>query len=312
MAGMVMKNGRLYDGDSLDEATVQEPTIQQLQPVLDNRDPLNPYQGNPALKPAYQQRWRVHYSSFDPGAFMGFFAFLDIDYTTNAITTGVWYDNFIRTTRPVNVDDNLSINTDVTFTFPINKIKSRVSVSGNVREQHAINLLDDAEYAILQRATGGSIRYNYRYKEIFDLALNARLTHQSTEYEFDQPDQIFFNKEYSAEPNLTIKKNYLLSARFEYLVYESKNTDFKQEIPLLNLSLSRYFLKNNTGELKLSVNNVLDRALGINQTSNSNYIERIVTNSLGRYFMVTFIYSLNKQLNPMGMRRGGGMMRIIR
>ena len=112
---------------------------------------------------------------------------------------------------------------------------------------------------------------------------------------------------------LTLEKKYLLSASFEYLVYESKSANFHQDIPLLNLSLSRFVLKNNSGEIKFAVNNLLDKALGVNQTSSVNYIERTVTNSLGRYFMVSFTYALNKQLNPMGgMRRGGGMMRVIR
>ena len=143
--------------------------------------------------------------------------------------------------------------------------------------------------------------------------MSADFDQQKAQYEFDQPDQKFLNQTYTAETNLTVKKKNLLSATFEYLIYESKSVHFYQTIPLLNLSVSRYVLKNNSGEIKLSVNNLLDKALGINQTSTVNYVERTVTNSLGRYFMVTFTYALNKQLNPMGgMRRGGGMMRIIR
>jgi outer membrane receptor for ferrienterochelin and colicin len=155
------------------------------------------------------------------------------------------------------------------------------------------------------------VRYNYRYKEVFDFTLSAQLSHQLTDYEFNQPDQNFLNKTYTAESNLTIKKNYQLSANFDYLVYDSKSTNFHQAIPLLNISISRFILKNNSGEIKFSVNNMLDKALGVNQTSSVNYIERTTTNSLGRYYMISFTYALNKQLNPMGMRRGGGI-RIIR
>ncbi|HYI75986.1 MAG TPA: hypothetical protein VEW65_00110, partial [Chryseolinea sp.] len=79
-----------------------------------------------------------------------------------------------------------------------------------------------------------------------------------------------------------------MSASFEYLVYKSKSANFRQDIALLNLSFSRYVLKNKSGEIKLSVNNLLDEALGISQTSSVNYIERTVTNSMGRYFMVSF------------------------
>ncbi len=295
------------------ETSVQEPTIQQLQPVVDNRDPLNPYRGNPALRPAYQQSWRVNFTSFDPGTFIGFFAFVDVDYTTNAITNAVNNDNFVRTTMPVNVKDNMRVNGDATFSFPLAKLKSRVNLSGNVREERGVNVIDEAQYTIQQRTVGSNLRYSYRYKDIFDMSLSAQLSHQRAVYEFDQPDQKFLNQTYTAESNLTVEKRYLLSASFEYLVYDSKSTNFHQVIPLLNLSVSRFVLKNNSGEIKFSVNNLLDKALGVNQTSSVNYIERSVTNSLGRYFMISFTYSLNKQLNPMGgMRRGPGMMRIIR
>ena len=61
------------------------------------------------------------------------------------------------------------------------------------------------------------------------------------------------------------------------------------------------------GEIKLSVNILLDQALGVSQTAELNYIEQTMVNSLGRYFMISFIYALNKQLSPMNMRRGGGI-----
>jgi hypothetical protein len=284
-----------------------------LQPVIDNRDQLNPYMGNPALKPAYQQSWRVNFTTFDPGTFISFFAFVDVDYTTNAITNSITNQNFVRTTIPVNVDHNSSVRTDATFSFPITKLKSRFNLSANWRDQRGTNLLDLVEYDIAQQSTGGTARYSYRYKETFDLSLSGQFTYQTTDYEFDQPDQSYFNRTYTAESNLTLKKNYLISGIFEYLIYESETTNYNQTIPLLNLSISRYFLKNNSGELKFSVNNALDRMLGVNQTTSINYIERTMTNSLGRYYMVSFTYSLNKQLNPMGGgRRGGAMMKIIR
>ena len=116
------------------ETSVQEPTIQQLQPIVDNRDQLNPYKGNPALRPAYQQSWRVHFNTFDPGTFISFFAFVDVDYTTNAITNSVTNVDFVRATVPVNVDHNTSVMADASFSFPITKLKSRFSLSGNMRD----------------------------------------------------------------------------------------------------------------------------------------------------------------------------------
>jgi hypothetical protein len=294
------------------ETSVQEPSIQQLQPVIDNRDVMNIYEGNPQLRPAYSQSWRASFTTFNPMSFLSFFSFLDVDYTTNAITnsrstnplTGVNY------TKPVNVDNNMSVNGNATLSFPINKIKSRISVGGNYRNLRSINIIDEQPNTINQQTAGGNIRYSYRYKEIFDFSVSADLDHMLTGYEFNQDDQIFINKTYNAESNLTFLKNYSFNVNFEYLQYENQQTNYSQAIPLLDMSVSRFLLKNKTGELKFSVNNLFDKALGVSQTSNLNYLQRETTNSLGRYFMVSFTYSLNKQLNPMGMRRGG--VRIMR
>ncbi|MFZ6013718.1 MAG: outer membrane beta-barrel protein, partial [Bacteroidota bacterium] len=295
------------------ETSVQEPSIQQLQPVVDNSDPLNLYVGNPNLRPAYSQSWRVHFMTFNPMTFISFFSFMDIDYTTNAITNAQNIDDqLVRTTMPVNVNNNLSVRGDATFAFPISKIKSRFSIGTNYRNQRSINLLNDTQNTITQQTAGTTVRYSYRYKEIFDLSLSADVDHQLTKYEFQQPDQTYLNETYTAESNLSFLKNFQFSADFNYLVYNNKGANFNQAIPLLNMSVSAFMLKNKTGELKLSVNNLLDKALGINQTASINYLERTTTNSLGRYFMLSFTYSINKQLNPMGIRRGGAMMRIMR
>ena len=297
------------------ETTVQEPSIQQLQPVVDNSDPLNVYIGNTGLRPAYNQSWRVNYMTFNPVSFVNFFSFIDVDRTSNAIVNSQSISpQLVRTTQPVNVGYTTALNSMANFGFPINKIGSRFNVGVTYRAQQSMTLLNDQQNQINSNTYGGRFRYTYRYKEIFDMTLSADLDKQLTKYEFNQPDQEYVNQTYNSEANLTFLKNYQFSGNLEYLVYNSKSTDFHQEIPLLNLSISRFILKNKAGELKFAVNNLLDKALGVNQTASVNYLERSTTNSLGRYLMVSFTYALNKQLNPMGMRPGGGRggIRIMR
>lgn len=294
------------------ETSVQEPTIQQLQPVIDNTDPLNIYVGNPGLRPAYNQNWRINFTTFDPVSFISFFAFVNVDYTTNAITNAQYInDQLVRTTIPVNVSGNFRAMADASFSFQVKKINSRFSIGTNVRNVRTISILNDTENEIHQWTKGGNFRYTFRYKELVDLSLSARLNHQKTTYQFDQPTQSNLNQTYTSEANLSFLRNYQFNAGFEYLVYQDPANNYQQEIPLLNLSMSRFLLKNKAGELKFSVNNVFDRALGISQQATNNYFERTVSNSLGMYFMLSFTYALNKHLNPMGMRRGGGMMRVI-
>ncbi len=297
------------------ETSMQEPTVQQLQPVIDNADPLNIYVGNPELRPSYQHRIATNYTWFDPARMMNFFAFLTGLYTTDAITQGQQVNpvNFIRTTRPENVAYNFTLTGNASFGFPVTRLKSRLNVGPNLTYNQGINLLNGRASTIVQQIFGGTARYNFTWKEVFSLDLAATLSSQETLYEFEKNlNQVYFNKTYSAEGNLTFLKNYQLNGSFEYLVYDSRTTDFYQTIPLLNLAVSRFLLKNNVGELKLGVNNVLNQSFGVTQTATNNFLQQERLNNLGRFFMVSFTYALNKQLNPMGGRPGGrGAMRVL-
>ncbi|MFM9986248.1 MAG: outer membrane beta-barrel protein [Flavobacteriales bacterium] len=293
------------------ETSMQEPSIQQLQPVVDNGDPLNIYVGNPELRPAYQQRLSTNFTTYDPARFINLFAFATVTHTGNTITNSQTVDkNLVRTTKPVNVKNNIDINTNLSFGFPLKMLNSRFNIGPMATYARGINLLNEQESKTSQQTMGGMIRYNYTFKEIVTVDLGASLSHQETKYEFNaQNNQVYFNKTYSVETNLYFLKNYQFNSGFEYLIYNSETSNYSQTIPLLDLSVSRFMLKNKAGELKFGVNNLLDKNLSVSQTATANYLQQQVSNNLGRYFMLSFTYSLNKQLNPMGaMRRPGVRM----
>ncbi|HWA36119.1 MAG TPA: outer membrane beta-barrel protein [Cyclobacteriaceae bacterium] len=298
------------------ETSMQEPTIQQLQPVVDNSDPLNLSVGNPNLRPGYAHSVRTSFTTFDPGSFVGFFAFVNANYTANAISWSQTVNqNLVRLTMPVNVNDNVVLTSNFSLVFPVKKLKGRFNVGPTASYTKAINLLNGEDNTSRQRTLGGSVRYDYTLGDILTAGVSANLSHQKTEYSFStQQNQVFLNSTYSADMNLNFLKNYAFTSSFDFYQYHSETTGFDQTIPILNLSLSRFIMKNKVGELKAAVVNALDQSLSASQTASSNYLQQEVTNNLGRYFMISFTYALNKQLNPMGAgpRGGGGMRMMIR
>ncbi|MBK7649583.1 MAG: TonB-dependent receptor [Flammeovirgaceae bacterium] len=295
------------------ETSMQEPTIQQLQPVVDNSDPLNLYVGNPALQPAYAHRLNTNFTSFNPARFINFFAFINASYAKNAIVNSQSFANGQRLTMPVNVDYSKSLRANFNLGFPIKKLNSRFNFGPSATLSETIAVLDTQNNNARSRTLGGNSRYNFTYKEFLILDLSANLSQQETKYDFSTPDQQYFNQTYKAEINLSFLKKYSFNTSYEYLIYTSKTNDFSQEIPFLDISISRFILNNKAGELKFKVNNVLDQSNSVSQSSGENYIQQQTTNNLGRFYMVSFTYALNKHLNPMGggNRRGGGGMRMI-
>jgi Outer membrane protein beta-barrel family/Carboxypeptidase regulatory-like domain len=299
--------------------SMQEPTIQQLQPVINNSDQLNQTIGNPLLKPAYSQSIRSNFTVFNPSSFMNFFALINGNYTTNAIVSSqTTTPQFVRITKPVNVKYGASISGNFNVGIPVKVINSRFNIGPNIQASNSINLVNAVENTMHQQTYGGTARYNYSLKEILIVDLSANLSHQGTQYSFStSQNQVYFNKTYSGEINVNFLKNYAFNTEMDYFIYNSTTTNFHQTIPLWNMSLSRFVLKNKTGEFKIGVNNLLNRSLSVTQTASTNYLQQSTTNNLGRFYMVSFTYVLNKQLNPMngvGGRpgRGGGMRMMIR
>jgi hypothetical protein len=300
------------------EASMKEPTIQQLQPVVDNSDPLNISEGNPNLKPGYSHAIRFNYTQFDPGRFIGFFGFINSTYTTRAISTeqDVSPQTLARVTKPVNVKDNFTMSGNFNLGFPVKKINSRISVGPSSNYTKAINVLNGSNNTSQQYTWGGIVRYDYTLKEILIVGLSMNVSEQTTSYSFRTQNQRFLNETYSADANLNFLKNYSFNAGFDFYRYTSQTSNFEQSIPLLNFSFSRFVLKANSGELKIGVINVFDKSMSVSQTTSVNYLQQTTSNNLGRYFMISFTYAINKQLNPNGgeHRRGGpggGPMRMI-
>ncbi|MBT8232388.1 MAG: TonB-dependent receptor family protein, partial [Bacteroidia bacterium] len=88
---------------------VNMPSLEQLQPIPDNSNPLNIYIGNPDLIPEYSHRLRLNYFKYDQFNFRSFYAFFNFNYTKNQIINESFIDeNFVQMQSPTNVDYNFN------------------------------------------------------------------------------------------------------------------------------------------------------------------------------------------------------------
>lgn len=85
----------------------------QLLDIVDNTDPQNISKGNPNLKPAFTNKFRLFYNAFRQKHAQSVMTFADFSTTRNAIGNSVTYDGTTgaRTVQPVNVSGNDSFTT---------------------------------------------------------------------------------------------------------------------------------------------------------------------------------------------------------
>ncbi len=293
-----------YDTD------VREPSIQQLSPIVDNSDPLNIVTGNPSLRPEYNHRLNLNFFNFNQLNFSNFFAFTNLTYTTNKIANAQQVDaNLVRTYRPVNVKDDYTLLTNISKGFRIKAIGTKVNFSTNLMLNRGITPVNDVDNRTRRLESRNTLRLEYRYKEILDLSTSAAITYNKTSYSVNPNlNQSFVNQNYDVEGNLKVTKTLNLTSTLDYSIYNFAGSDFNAKVPIWNASVSKFFLKGNRGELKFSVVDMLNRNVGINRIAQSNFVQDERIRSLGRYFLLSFTYSLKSFMG--GMPTGG--MRVIR
>lgn len=79
---------------------------------------------------------------------------------------------------------------------------------------------------------------------------------------------------------------------FDYIMNRGQSEGYNKTIPLWNVGIAKLFLKNQKGEVRLSIVDLLNQNLSINRVVEQNYIEDTKTQALKRYCLLSFKYYL--------------------
>jgi len=293
--------------------STNQPSITQLQPVLDQSNINRQSIGNPDLKRSYVHNLNIRFFSSKILAGKSFFSTLNASTTNNSIVN---YDSVLpnRTilTRPVNVDGAYRINGSVNYGFGIKKLKSRLSFGLNAGLNNNISYANGLLNTIVTKSTGPSMSYAYIVDDVIDINLTARYSFSQTSNEVNPTlNTNFLTKVFGADMTNYLPLNIVLNQSFNYAINTGRAEGFNTAIPIWNASFSKFFLKNKRAEIKMSAFDLLNKNIGINRNVSQNQIVDRSYNVISQYFMLTFTYSLQKSGLGGGARAGaraGGMM----
>ena len=291
--------------------SVQEPSMDQLQPVPDLANPLNVYVGNPELQPEYRHRASLRFFSFSQFTQTSIFANLSATYTTEKISNTQTIDeNFRQITTPINVDDDLRLTAFGSVSFQVKDLGSRIRLNSNISFNRGTTFFNGVDNDYDRFTTSGGITLNNANTEVWDISAGLRLSHSTTSYSINtERNQTFLNQTYFADIIWYITPKFNINTAIDYAVYSNEAFTDQQAIPIWKAGISHYVLKNNRGEIKFTVNDILNRNLGVNRTANLNYVEEERITSLARYAMLSFVYNLSQFPGSTGGRGPSWRMR---
>ena len=274
-------------------ASVALPTLHQLQPVADNRDPLDVYVGNPALRPEVQHALSARFFHFDSFALTNLFAFASATYTPAAISTARTIDERFRQTRtPINLGSAWSASGSVSYGTPFRPLRSKVglSVGSSYRRQTErlnglVNASDLTQTTVRlsvenQRKTHADVRAGVR------AALNTAAYSLNPEF-----DRSYVSRALFAEASAEVGGAWRLETEFEVERTPADVFGTARSLPLWSAEVSRQI----GGRVRLALvgQDLLDQGLAVTYASTGALVQEERVRSLGRYVLLRLTYSLS-------------------
>jgi hypothetical protein len=293
-------------------ATAQ-PSVLQLQPIQDVTNPRYIREGNPALRQEFRNAFSVTYNVFDVATLRNLFAAVTFNNTYNRIgySTQV-LDSFGRQLiRPVNLDGAYNVSGNFNFGLPIKRLQGgNINTTTTIAYNRDPSLLNGAKSFAKNLSVGQDLRVNYNYKEKLDLGVNAGLQYTLAQYTV-QPQQRddYYSHTYGVEATYTFGKGFILSSDFDFTANTGRSNGFNQNYAMWNAAFAKQVFKNNRGEVRASVFDILNQNQSFVRNVGENYIEDVETNVLKRFFLLSFTYKLNRMGGKEGQKNRMDPMR---
>ena len=291
---------------------VNQPTIQQMEPVRNNSDAMNETVGNLGLNPAFSHNIFAMYSKFNQEKFSSMMVGMNANLTQDALTNNTIYDKtgkrYLQTVNaemiPWYVGAHFMSNTP--FCNKMFQFHSRTAVSYNQRVAYVLREQDADEIAELiatNQLPLGDASKTGNFRMSSDLTL--RFTHKIVDIGVKNTNIYLLTHNSLNKKNISHIGDWIITGDVTFHLPKSWNiatdvsytsrhgyqglTDVNELI--WNFSLDKTWA-NST--LTLKVYDLLNDKKNIVQTVNETSVSYQKFNTLPTYFMLTYTYKLNR------------------
>lgn len=279
------------------------PSVNQLQNVVDNSNPLQLRIGNSSLVQSYNHSFNARLVNSDWLRGRTMFGMLFLNYTANYIgssSTITQRDTTIGTdivlgpgaqiTAPVNIDGFWNARGFFTYSFPV--LGANLNMNTAVLYTRTPGLINNAtNYANSTTGSAGFFLGSANSEDLdVSVSYNASYTWVANTLQRNADDNYFTHV--AGTKVVWNIGQVACSTDVAHTMYQGLGTSFNRLFTVWNAGIGYRFLDRNAAEIRISVFDILNQNDAINRTINDVSIEDSRTNALRRYFMVSFSYDL--------------------
>lgn len=279
-----------------------QPSLQQIQPLRTNDDPLNIVIGNPLLKPSFRNNFSLNFNDYKALSSKSIYIGMNFSTTNNAFATrdSVNLATSQRVSQTINVDGTNSLSGYIDYGLKVKGIN--VDFSLQINNSKYVNIVNS-----LQNVTN-SQNYNFGFylskavDKVYDNSINSSITYTTSTSSIQKNVSTHYWT-YSIHPDFDFFFPWKLQLHTDCdFIFRQKTSVFddNNNVILWNAWFGKKFLPGDALVIKVSANDILNNNIGFNRTVNTNYITQNRYETIRQYFMLSAIWNFTKGAKPSG------------
>lgn len=278
----------------------QQPSMTDLFNLTDNSNPLNIREGNPDLKPSFNNNFQADYNNYFEETQQNINGRLTFSNTLNSIEQKTEYNRETggQISQPVNINGDWRYSAEAGFGTPLGwdklKLNTRVSYSFNNNVSYVYQNKETLKNTVKTNSVNSNLSVTLRLSKL-DIRANGRFNwNNSDNMLIPTSNHNYYNFNYglSSTGNFDNGFGYStdinMSSRRGYSSAEMNTNEL-----IWNAQVSYRFLYRKAATISLIAYDILNQRSNISRTINAYSRRDTETNSVHSYFMATFTLRFN-------------------
>ena len=279
--------------------STQQPTINQIQPVQDNSNPLNITIGNANLKQQFNHQFSLNANSFKVLSQRGFFFYSGLTLQQNAIVTSTFINDTSgkQVNQYINENGNYNYYSGLNYWMKLKKLDANLNFELTMNGSRFNSFVNSLRNTTTTTTPGIALgfgkdkekKYNFyvRYHIGFNQSNTVVTNTTKTNYWIMDPNYDF---------TFQLPKHFEIHSDAEFTVRQ-KTALFsgKYNVFLANAYIGRKIFKNDKGIIKFIAHDIFNQNIGYSRYITANQVSERNYQNITRYFLLSFLWNFTKK-----------------
>jgi len=282
------------------------PSVSQLQPVINNSNPIFLSSGNDQLDQQLTHSLFLRVNSTNPQSGKSLFLYANgslsnsylgtstfIARSATVLDNGLTLQPGMQFSKPVNLDGYLNLRSFATLSSPSTLLKSTFNLNAGLTYSETPSIINEVANSTNSYSYNAGLVIASNISKNVDFTLNYTGNYVTAKNKI-QPElnSAFFNGLAGGKIQVLLWESLVLATDINYSDYNGLGDGFNQNFTLWNARIGYKFLPKKAGELSISLFDILKENRSVNRNITETYIEDTQTQIIQQYVLLTFTYNV--------------------